>query len=736
MLIQHARFASLIPLLLAALLPLSAIAAPGAEKSALPAFAKAAADEPTVVADLLSDQTAIVPGQPLTVGVRLKLADSWHVYWKNPGASGLPVEIAWKLPAGFSAGEIQWPVPIRFELDGMINFGYEHEVVLLVDLNTPANLAPDAKIELAASVNWLACADLCVPGSADVKLSLPVAGTRTPAPSRGDALAKARAVLPAKIEGWRVAAQHEAGGVTLRLKGPGAEEVINGGEVYFYPEAVNTFAAPPKQEVRGTADEITIALKPAVATDLNPTVESPSKLASLKGVLVSSKPLDKAGRRSMVVDVDLTGVAAPPSANAAAGEAESGLLFFLLLAYLGGLILNLMPCVFPVLSLKILGFVQQAGEDRRVVRKHGFLFGAGVLMSFWALAGLLLALRAGSQEIGGGASEGWGFQMQNPTFVLGMILLMFTIGLNLAGVFEIGVGLTAVAGNLEGKSQGYAKSFFSGVLATLIATPCTAPFMGAALGWALSQPAASAMLVFTALGLGMATPYVLLSCLPQLLRFLPRPGAWMESFKQFMAFPMFATVAWLAWVYVTITSEEQVMRLLLGLTLFAMGAWWYGRWSLPRRRPAVRWVARIGAAGCVVLAVLLSMEPAESQVKWEPFSEDRLAELRAEGRPVLIDFTASWCITCQANKQSSLRTAAAEKLYLKHNVAVLVADWSRKDSRTLKILQQYGRAGVPLYLVFPKDPSGDPEVLPNLLTPGIVEDAIERATGGAVAAGG
>ena len=692
-----------------------------------------------VRASLVAEQDAIEPGKPVTVGLSLKLGKGWHVYWKNPGGPGFPVSVEWELPAGFKAGEIQWPHPERFDLSGLVNFGYEGDVLLPVEITTPATLKPGDKVELKAKISWLACQDACIPGDADVKLALPVASADAqPTRASKPPFEKARASMPQALSDWKVAAaQSSAGEYTLTVTGPGAEK--HTAELYFYPAIEGVVNAEPRQAFELKDGTLLLRLPFAKVDDGKDGKKASAAATRLTGTLVSATAFDAAGKhKALAIDIPVTAgprgatdAAAPGSNfNAAGAEETAGLPLSLAFAFLGGLILNLMPCVFPVLSIKILSFVKQSGEDRSVVRNHGFLFGAGVLVSFWALAGVLLILRAS------GESQGWGFQMQEPMFVLGMILLMFAIGLNLAGVFEFGFALSAAAGkvSMSGPSigaaagepshgKGYGKSFLSGVLATLIATPCTAPFMGAALAAALSMPPWQAMLVFTALGAGMATPYVVLSCVPALLKFMPRPGAWMESFKQFMAFPMFATVAWLAWVYLSITEPLALLKLLLGLTLFGMGMWWYGRWGTPMKTPAVRWIARIGALCCIAVAVWFARyvePPAEGEpgaVTWEAFSEERLAALRKEGRPILIDFTATWCITCQANKAAALRTGASNEVYRKHNVALLVADWSKKDGKTLKVLQQYGREGVPLYLLFPPDADKPPEILPNLLTP-------------------
>ncbi|MFH1067498.1 MAG: protein-disulfide reductase DsbD domain-containing protein [bacterium] len=402
--------------------------------------------------------------------------------------------------------------------------------------------------------------------------------------------------------------------------------------------------------------------------------------------------------------------AAPPRMN---------LLGYILFAFLGGLILNLMPCVFPVLSIKILGFINQSGNDARALRRHGLIFALGVLVSFWILAAILLALRAGGQELG------WGFQLQSPRFVAFIALLFFLLSLNLLGVFEIGsslIRLTSVT-----KLTGFADSFLSGVLAAVVATPCTAPFMGVALAFALAQPPLVSFAVFTALGGGLAAPYVILSCSPALLRFIPKPGAWMESFKQAMAFPLLAAVAWLVNVLGLQTGTRGVALFLLVLLLAALAAWIYGRWSAPHRSAKTR-VFAVVIAACVLAVSLLfawnTNRPADA-VKWETFSPERLEELKKQGKPVFIDFTAAWCATCQVNEITALNSEKVQRKFKERGVVLLKADWTNHDPVVTRALASYGRSSVPFYVLYGTNPAFPPQILPELLTPSIVLKALE-----------
>jgi thiol:disulfide interchange protein len=451
----------------------------------------------------------------------------------------------------------------------------------------------------------------------------------------------------------------------------------------------------------------------------------------LEGALVApdGRAWDEAGAvRAMYVNVPVTGAPVATAAAAAGGgdTVAPTLLLALLLALVGGLLLNLMPCVFPVISLKVLSFVKQGGEDPAKVRSHGLVFGAGVLASFWALAGVLLALRAA------GSVSGWGFQLQSPAFVAVMTLLLFAVGLSLMGVFSISVSCSR-AGATAG--SGYGGSFSSGILATLLATPCTAPFMGAALGFTLTQPAAVALLVFTALGLGMALPYVVLSMSPRLLRYMPRPGAWMETLRQALAFPMFAAAVWLLWVFGLQAGMDAVAILLVAILILSFGAWILGRWGGLHLNAGTRAAGRIGAAVAVILAVGLAVTGARSgepavaaagaAVGWEVYSAERVDVLRAEGQPVFIDFTAAWCITCQVNKRVALSTQEVQDAFRDRDVALLRADWTARDENITRALESYGRNGVPLYVLHP---GGDapPVLLPEVLTRQVVIDHLNR----------
>jgi thiol:disulfide interchange protein DsbD len=684
-------------------------------------------------AALIAEHTSIRPGTPFTVALRLQMDPHWHSYWSNPGDSGLPTTIAWKLPAGFKAGPIQWPYPQRIDMAPLVSYAYENEVWLLTTITPPASLPAGKSITLKALAKWLVCKEECVPAQADLTLSLPVSDAETVAASQwNSAFAKTRAALPSLPAGWAVAAERGTKSIVLRVQPPAGTNIVTEGAQFFAGEnSVINYAAPQKITKNGSEFRLALSLSEYATA-------APKRL---RGILIAPKgrTSDVTGVRALAIDVPIGAPSSAPLAagttasSAPSGSAPPTFLLSLGLALLGGLMLNLMPCVFPVLSLKILGFVQQSGDDKGRIRKHGFAFGIGVLVSFWVLACALLVVRAG----GGGA--GWGFQLQSPLFVAALALLLFGVGLNLLGAFNVGLSLTGLgAKSAVGGHSGYGSSFWSGVLATVVATPCTAPFMGAALGFALSQPPLPALLVFTFLGIGMATPYVLLSMNPAWLRKLPRPGAWMETFKQFMAFPIFATVLWLAWVFGLQTGVDGVTQLLGSMLLLGAAIWFWSRWNTteivrPRR-------ALVSATSLLLLTLALvtawkgaansapvseGNSAGASASAWQPFSMAKVEELSAAGKPVFVDFTAAWCITCQVNKRVTLAQPKVMEAFEQRGVTLMRADWTRRDAEITRALESHGRSGVPTYVLYAgKD--AKPKILPEVLSETIVLNALEE----------
>jgi thiol:disulfide interchange protein DsbD len=681
-----------------------------------------------VSAQLVSDAAAIVSGQPFTVALRLRHDPHWHSYWIAPG-TGYPTSLTWTLPEGFTAGAIQWPTPhVVKDLAGKITGnGYENEVFLLVEITPSKTLDADTNIKLEAVAEWLMCETVCMPGDAKLAISLRVGAAQADAKWTGP-LAAARAQLPVASTGWDITASHDVAKLTLRLTPrPGTTH---------QPTGLHFFAADGftdyTQKNTVTQDNGTLV----ITAPLDAAADKATK--RLTGVLASANGWAAGlGYGGLAIDVPLTdsqqqsAVSSQPTAGSQLSALSSqpqtapgSLPGTLLLAFLGGLILNLMPCVFPVLGIKILGFVNQSGNDRKKITAHGLVFALGVLLSFWALAGVLLALRAG------GAQLGWGFQLQSPAFVFGMASFLLLFALNLSGLFEIGLSATGVGGSLQMK-EGFSGSFFTGALATLVATPCSAPFLAPALGAALSLSALESVLVFTAIAVGLALPYLLLSMFPQAVKLLPKPGAWMETFKQFMAFPLYATVGWLLWVLAGQTKDDDNALLLIafGFVLVAMAAWAYGRFGQAHGQPGKQLIGRICAAALLAGGLFTGWPktaeaaPAGSyQVTWGKWSPEAIAAAQAAGRYVYVDFTARWCATCQTNKAAVFHSDAVLAALAKENFVLLKADWTNRDPQITAELARWNRSAVPFNLIYAPGKT-EPVILPELLSPDRVLEA-------------
>lgn len=691
-------------------------------------------DDPSPHSDvqLIPEVTAIQPGTPFTVAIYFQMEPGWHNYWQNAGDSGLPTEVEWDLPEGFEAGEIQWPYPERIELFPLVDYGYSHEVALLVEITPPAELRPGSSARLSAEVSWLICKEVCLPASGGVETLLPVVDDAPTLDPRWTRLfAETRADLPRRAEGWEARAEVTPDGYRLQVYRAGEGEGPVPDSVLFFAGQKSVLAHAKPQPLTRSGDTLTLSLPGS------PYATRPTHV--LQGVLMAHGPQGwTAGTdlRAMEIDVPVDGAPPPPVSEAGDASSSPGsaperdgeggvtLVLALVFAFLGGILLNLMPCVFPVLSLKILGAVGQGDRNRRFIRNQGLVFGLGVLASFLLLAGVLLALRTG------GAQLGWGFQLQSPLFVGAMAALFFAIGLNLIGVFEVGASLTRL-GNRATGSDGYGEALASGVLATIIATPCTAPFMGAALGFALTRSVTETLLIFGTLGLGMALPYVVLSTAPGLLEKLPRPGPWMETLKQVMAFPMFATVIWLVWVFGQQTGVGGATYLLSSLLLISLAGWMVGRWyrvDLPSGK-----VARALAAGTMILAILMlirggdQVPPAlEATEGWRAFSPEAVRETLASGQPVFVDFTAAWCLTCQVNERLVLSRESVMGAFRDHGVVLFKADWTRQDPIITAALEELGRSGVPAYALYSGGIGAQPILLPEILTEEIVLRALSE----------
>ncbi len=669
---------------------------------------------------LESETSVVVPGHPFWIALKLVHEPNWHSYWMNPG-TGLPTRLEWKLPAGFTAAAPQWPTPalIRDETGSISGMGYEGTEVVPILVTPPADLKPGSPVVLAADVSWLMCRNSCVPGKAALSLPLIAGATETWNPAAKAEIEAARARLPRPMPGWRVSLTKNGNAFDLTLSpdpsSPPARTPA-ASELRFFPES--DAVAFDQPQVVSLAGDGSLHVSIPISTD--PGTVAPGRLV---GVLRADKGWDATGR-DLGFSIDLApgqgggAGAARTSSPATQGVARS-LLATLGLAFVGGLILNLMPCVFPVLGIKVLGFVQQAGAERRKVVLHGVVFSAGVLLSFWTLAGLLAVLRAGGSELG------WGFQLQSPAFVFVLAIVMLVFALSMSGVFEFGLSATSVGSGLQTKT-GLGGSFFTGILATLVATPCSAPFLAPALGAALALSMAQSFAVFTAIAVGLSTPYLLLSLFPGAVSVLPRPGAWMETFKQVMAFPLYATVGFLLWVLAGQVGDTALLNLIFGFVLVAMGAWIYGRWCTTARKPGVRRFGGIVAVGVLGLGCWLGWPaaPAPGAITWEPWSAARVAQLRAEGRPVYVDFTARWCATCQANKRIVFSSKDVLRDIHDRKFVMLRADWTNRDPAITAELARWHRSAVPFDLVYlPGKPK--PVELPELLTPEIVLNAVK-----------
>jgi thiol:disulfide interchange protein len=700
-------------------------------------FQTSAAQAAHTQAGLVVAAETVRPGETVMAGIHLRMEPGWHTYWRNPGGSGMATTISWKLPPGVTAGEIQWPIPEKVPADELTTYVYKDEVVLLVPLTLAANAAA-GPLDLKAQVSWLECNMSCIPGKADVQTTLNVGSEAKP--SANSALIETwRKKLPvskpdlAAKAWWEKPASGETRPIIFEWPVAGATK-----EADFFPYSDDKFEVLLKAEPQA-GDGGRIRLRKEIKK-----VEGdwPEKIS---GLLVQQP-----GGEAVAYEVTLPIAAAAPATEVSTSgrtmktlappviTVPASLLEWLVYAFLGGLILNIMPCVLPVIALKVLGFVNQGKKAPREVRKLGVIYGAGVLASFLALAALVI----GVQLLGHAAS--WGMQFQNPQFLVGMTVLVTLVALNLFGLFEITLSGRAMgaAGNLASK-EGNAGAFFNGVLATALATPCTAPFLGAALGFAFTQPPAIIVLIFLTVGAGLAAPYVVLCWQPSWLKFLPKPGAWMERFKVAMGFPMLATAVWLFTLAAPNFGDSGDFWLGLFLVLIAMIAWVWGQFVQRGRSRkglaiGVSFALLLVAYGYVLEGQLHWRSPVSfagtgplrasaDGIEWRAWSPEAMQAARTSGRPVLVDFTAKWCLTCQLNKKTSLEIPAVRAKLKAIDAIALIENSPTKDATVVAELNRYQRAGVPLVLVYPRDPEAPPQVLPELLTPGIVLDALEKA---------
>ena len=677
-----------------------------------------------VKARLVGETSAIAPGQSFWVALEFDIRDGWHTYWRNPGDSGQATRLAWQLPPGFTAGDIVWTTPHRFEIPPLVNYGYAKHAVHLVNVTAPKDLPVGTPVVLSAKASWLVCSDVCIPEDASLQLKLPVGAQPGAADPADEALfAAARGELPSA----------ELGATTARIRN-GRLVITLGKEWGATLPQIKSLAFFPYDDggIEYAAPQTLSRGENAVELDMKLGYQPP-KGGTIRGVLLAT---EQSGSDTVTVPMEIaasfSGAGADARIGAGAGtpeNASTSLPALMLFAILGGLILNLMPCVFPVLSIKAIGLVEQAKKHPAAVRAKGVVFALGVISSMLCLAAVLLALRSGGEQIG------WGFQLQSPLFVTFLVYLLLAVGLNLSGVFEVGGGLAGVG---DGLTQGdsYRASFFTGVLTTLVATPCTAPYMAFAVGAALTQPPMAALGIFAALGFGLALPYLLLSFAPWMRRALPKPGAWMDTLKQVFAFPIYASAAWLLWVLAQQTSSFGLGAALAGAILISFAAWAYQKSKSSSMGGRVTALAT--AALAVLLALILPVRFADVAAaspsvsaggthaadQWQPYDAAEVAKLNAAGQPLLVNFTASWCLTCLVNERNAFADSAVQEVFRSKRVTLMKGDWTNRDPAITRALASFGRAGVPLYVVYnSKSGSSEPVVLPQLLTASVVQQA-------------
>ena len=645
-------------------------------------------------AELVSEYQQVMPGQKLLLVLHFIPDEHWHTYWQNPGDSGLPTSISWQLPEGVSTGPIQWPTPQAFSIPPLMNYGFAGPTILLTELTIPLDYT-DSSLPIKAKVDWLVCEEICIPADAEFQLELTVGSAAVLSDSATALIARGKSSQPLPLA---VRGSFDTAGGSFSAAVSGLPDVDF--QQFFVAATELVDHAAPQQLVFSEGEWL-------LRQNLNTYFTSAAD--SFELVLVSGNGQGY----SLLLE------AAAESSPAAAAESTS-LWLVLLMAAAGGLILNLMPCVFPVLSLKALNIAANSGQ-RAEQRRDALWYTLGVVLSFVSLALLLLALRAA------GSAVGWGFQLQSPWLVALLAYLLFALGLSLSGVVQFGLGLMSAGSELT-QSKGTKGSFFTGVLAVVVASPCTAPFMGGALGYAVTQPPLLALLVFAALGLGMALPFLLLAYLPALARALPKPGAWMDTLKQLLAFPLYLSAVWLVWVFGRQAGIDAVAVLLCGMVAIAAACWLYGSWQFSR----AGWSRPLLAALLLLLSVgVLRLVPdsatpaaAAADAHWQAWSPDKLAQLRQSGKPVLVNMTADWCITCLVNERVALNTESSKAALALYDVTYLKGDWTRRDAEITAYLHQYQRDGVPLYVLY--WPGQAPEVLPQILTPDTLRQTLER----------
>jgi thiol:disulfide interchange protein len=675
-----------------------------------------------IEAELVPMTQWATPGSTAIIAVRQNIASGWHTYWRNPGDSGGPTTLDWTLPSGVSAGDILWPLPERQRLQGLMNYGYSGTVYLPVPIQIPADAQPGQTLRLTSQTLFMVCSDqMCVPDEFVLSLDLKIGEGSAPLDTRHGAAIQTQVASAPRPADILARAQITDGQLILTASG-GPLSGTASKWAYFYPYEGGLIDHAAAQSGQANTKGLSLTLPMGRATKTN------GLKLPLSGVLSTDLGAWEITASEGPALSGLTGsnpIGDGEGAKTSTSNKTTGFLKAALFALLGGLILNLMPCVFPILAMKAASLSRTA-HDAGEARRDGLAFLGGVLVSFALLAGLLLALRAGGQALG------WGFQLQSPAVIAGLSLLMLAVALNLSGVFHIGSALQNAGATPLSRLSGPAGAFFTGILAVIVAAPCTAPFMALALGAALVMPWPLALTIFLMLGLGLALPYVLISFSPRLLSRLPRPGAWMEGFRNLLAFPMYGTALWLAWVY-SRQMGEALGLLFIAALLLALGLWLYGRAQSGRRLATVfAALALISALGTTVLAARApvindpSTDTPHSAIPSQPWSEAAVQAALSEGRPVLVNFTADWCVTCKINERAALSSPRTASAIDETKTSYFVGDWTRRDDTITTALQAHGRSGVPLYLVYSPD-QHEPVILPQILTEGVVIKALKSA---------
>lgn len=673
------------------------------------------AKAPHIHVALITQEQVVAEGGTCHAGIHFTMDPGWHVYWRHPGDSGEAPALGWQLPQGWSAGDIAWPLPQALPVPPLMNYGYAPEVLLAVPIQVGSH-ASTTPVTLATHVSWLVCAESCIPGSANLAIAIGVGKASSDNPQIAPLFERTRKALPEPLPSdMAVSATTTDAGFTLHVASP---QPIS--QARFFPTEGLVLEEAAEQRWQKTAAGYDLALHHSEQLSGAP--------AALRGLLEVTDA--QGAQRGWPIDAKLS----PAAPDAPAGDPIStdsahalGPLQVIWFALLGGIILNLMPCVFPVLSIKVMSLMRLSGHEQKAVRRHAWLYTLGILVGFWVLTAVLLGLRAAGERIG------WGFQLQSPGFVAGLAILLFMFGLSLLGVFEVGASWMGVGQSVAGRRDAVG-SFFTGLLATVVATPCSAPFMGSAVGFALTQAPWVCAAIFSSLGLGLALPYVALCYLPQLSRWMPKPGAWMQSMQQFMGFMLMGTVLWLLWVLQLQMGSEGLFVLLSMLLGLAVAGWVLGRWGHHHRAIAiVAWFAILGIGGGAIREIVtmgrtktIAAANHASNLSWEKFSPERVRTLRAEGRRIFVDFTAAWCVSCQVNERVVFGSSAVREKIAERDMVLLKADWTDADPVITEALAAFGRSGVPLYVLYGRGETTPPVQLPEVITPAMVLDALGK----------